>query len=100
MALLVRQYFMEPQHWAATCANRGHSGCARGPFEPSGYLLKALFLHSGSPVSRYSDALWDDMPTRFPSFELLAQPLDAFQGHGEIRLSNVLPLEVPRLGPI
>ena len=91
--MLVREYFMESQHWAAICTNRAHSTCAKGPMEPSGYLLKALFLHSGTPVARYSDALWDDEPTRFPSFELLAQPLDAFQGHGEVRLSNVLPLK-------
>ena len=55
-------------------------------------FLQALFLHSGQPVSRYSDPLYDDEPTRLFSFELLSHPLDAFQGHGEIRLSNILPL--------
>ena len=65
------------------------------------YLLsvvasQALFLHSGQPVSRYSDPLYDDEPTRLFSFELLSRPLDAFQGHGEVRLSNILPLPQPQ----
>ena len=47
---------------------------------PSGYLLKAVFLHSGEAVTRYSDPLYDQEPTRFPSFELLSEPVDVFQG--------------------
>ena len=47
---------------------------------PSGYLLKAVFLHSGEAITRYSDPLYDLEPTRFPSFELLSEPVDVFQG--------------------
>jgi hypothetical protein len=53
---------------------------ARGSFVPSGYFLKAVFLHSGQAVSRYSDPLYDLEPTRFPSFQLLSEPIDVFQG--------------------
>ena len=52
----------------------------KGAFTPSGYLLKAVFLHSGQAVSRYSDPVYDQEPTRFPSFQLLSQPIDVFQG--------------------
>ena len=52
----------------------------KGAFTPSGYFLKAVFLHSGEAVSRYSDPLYDDEPTRIASFELLSHPVDVFQG--------------------
>ena len=52
----------------------------KGAFTPSGYFLKAVFLHSGQAVSRYSDPLYDAEPTRIASFELLSQPVDVFQG--------------------
>ena len=54
----------------------------KGAFTPSGYFLKAVFLHSGQAVSRYSDPLYDAEPTRIASFELLSQPVDVFQGEG------------------
>ena len=56
----------------------------RGAFTPSGYFLKAVFLHSGEAVSRYSDPLYDDEPTRIASFELLSQPVDVFQGTAHV----------------
>ena len=52
----------------------------KGAFTPSGYFLKAVFLHSGQAVSRYSDPLYDAEPTRIASFELLSRPGDVFQG--------------------
>jgi hypothetical protein len=90
-ALLVRQYFMDPKHWATMCS-KDLPHCMKTGFTPSGYLLKAIFLHSGEPVKQYSDPIYDEEPTRFPSFELKSKPLDVFQGHGAVRLSNILPL--------
>lgn len=89
--LLVRQYFMDHKYWASLC-NKAHQTCMKGAFKPSGYFLKAVMLHSGQAVSRYSDPLHDQEPTRIPSFQLLDSPIDVFQGHGRVQLSNVLPL--------
>ena len=66
---------------------------------PSGYLLKAVFLHSGEAITRYSDPLYDQEPTRFPSFELLSEPVDVFQGLCSIGydmpdVSNVLLISI------
>ena len=65
---------------------------AKGSFVPSGYFLKAVFLHSGQAVSRYSDPLYDLEPTRFPSFQLLSEPIDVFQGRrqGSIVLMSLI----------
>ena len=60
---------------------------------PSGYFLKAVFLHSGQAVSRYSDPLYDLEPTRFPSFQLLSEPIDVFQGKGQSS-STPAPLSI------
>ena len=67
---------------------------------PSGYLLKAVFLHSGEAITRYSDPLYDQEPTRFPSFELLSEPVDVFQGlcrkgNGMLDVRNVLLISIP-----
>ena len=63
----------------------------KGAFTPSGYFLKAVFLHSGQAVSRYSDPLYDAEPTRIASFELLSQPVDVFQGKaGLLKLVYIL----------
>ena len=63
----------------------------KGAFTPSGYFLKAVFLHSGQAVSRYSDPLYDAEPTRIASFELLSQPVDVFQGKaGLLKLAYIL----------
>ena len=42
-ALLVRQYFMDPQFWATLCQNKDHSSCSAGAITPSGYLLKVCY---------------------------------------------------------
>ena len=63
---------------------------AKGSFVPSGYFLKAVFLHSGQAVSRYSDPLYDLEPTRFPSFQLLSEPIDVFQGRERAGLNRTV----------
>ena len=90
-ALLLRQYFMESRFWGTVCGNYHNKYCRLGTFEPSGFLLKALFLHSGRSVSRYSDPAYDAEPTAYPSFELQSPP-DNFQGYGAVTLLNILPL--------
>ena len=90
-ALLVRQYFMDSQFWGSTCGDSRNKFCRMGSFEPSGYLMKALLLHSGRSVSRYSDPAYDAEPTAYPSFELESPP-DNFQGYGAVTLANILPL--------
>lgn len=50
-ALLIRQFFMDKAFWAATCS-RALPRCRAGAFVPSGYLVKAVFLHSGRGIAR------------------------------------------------
>ena len=86
-ALLVRQYFTDSQFWAAVCGDTRNKFCRMGAFEPSGYLMKALLLHSGRRVPYYSN------PTTFTrSFNVLESPPDNFQGYGAVTLTNILPL--------
>lgn len=89
-AILVREYFMHQQFFASLCDQR-YSQCQKGPFEPSGYFMKGLFIHSGNFVHRYSDPSLDLDGSFFRSFEL-ATPPDNFQGYGEVLLKNILPL--------
>ena len=89
-ALLIRQYFMDDAFWASTC-NKAYKRCKDGSFAPSGYLLKGLILHSGNPVRRYSDPMYDSESVFLDSFEL-ASPPDNYQGYGQVLLKNVLPL--------
>jgi len=90
-ALLLRQYFMDSSFWAAAC-NKAYQFCKDGAFTPSGYFLKAVMLHSGHAIRRYSDPLFDAAEnTNLNSFELYAPP-DNFQGYGQIHLRSVLPL--------
>jgi hypothetical protein len=88
--LLVRQYFLHSKYWASMC-NPIYKSCADGAFVPSGYLLKALMIHAGEAVKRYSDPAYDREPTFYSSFNL-RRPPDVFQGYGECVLSNILPL--------
>lgn len=83
-ALLVRQYFMNSAFWATYC-NSQYSSCVNGSFTPTGYLVKAVFLHSGQAMQRYSDPNEQQV-------HLLDRVPDVFQGYGLIRLSNVLPV--------
>jgi subtilisin family serine protease len=87
-ALLVRQYFMDSAFWAKYCDSQ-YSTCVDGSFTPTGYMIKAVILHSGQEMQRYSD------PNEQQEL-LLGRVPDVFQGYGLIRLSNVLP--APGLG--
>lgn len=89
VALLMRQYFMDPAFWAANC-NPLYRNCREGSFTPSGYLLKSLIVHSGQGVPWYSNPVHDSSTT-LSSFPLSGPP-DMFQGYGEVVLRNVLPL--------
>lgn len=84
-ALLLRQYFQDPDHkfWLAVCSSL-HSAC-RQNFSPSGALLKALLLHSGSAMTLYNGGGSEDVPLSGP-------PPDRYQGYGRVTLANVLPL--------
>lgn len=88
-ALLIRQYFMDAKFWAANC-NAKYKSCADGAFTPSGYLLKALLLHSAEPATQYSVPSFN-FRTAVPAKPLRFSP-DSEQGYGSIRLSNILPL--------
>ena len=90
-ALLVRQYFMDSKFWGALCGDTRNTFCQRGSFEPSGYLMKALFLHSGGRVSRYSHRAYGDEVDPHPAIALESPP-DNFQGYGAVTLTNILPL--------
>jgi hypothetical protein len=52
IALLVRQYFMSSNSsfWTGRC-NPADKFC--GAFTPSGVLVKAILLHSGSAMSKF-----------------------------------------------
>lgn len=89
-ALLIRQYFMQSGFWASLC-NPLYLTCSQGPFHPSGYFMKAMILHSGTPIYRYSDPDYDTEGGFFNSFPLESPP-DVFQGYGEILMKNILPL--------
>ena len=89
IALLIRQYFMDEQFWATIC-NKLYETCQGGSFTPSGYLLKAMIIHSGKPVKRYSNKKFD-VKTFINSFELSNAP-DYMQGYGSVTLTNILPL--------
>lgn len=88
-ALLIRQYFMDPNFWEKLC-NKKYSFCYKGSFTPTGYFLKALILHSGSHVLKYSVQA-NNGHTVIPS-SYLGPPPDYFQGYGRLLLSNILPL--------
>jgi subtilisin family serine protease len=109
-ALLIREYFVNPEFWLQTCLEGKSSGgmCCRGEaFEPSGYLTKALLLHSTQTVPLFGDKdvhnLMGGPPPRHvgTSFGASAhhkhphQP-DTQQGYGEINLENILPLPVAK----
>lgn len=75
-ALLIRQYFVDPKFWASVC-EKSQLWCK--PFEPTGYLLKALILHGGEGVSDPETSRWNFAP-------------NIFQGYGTFGLQRILPL--------
>jgi hypothetical protein len=84
-AILVRQYFRGTQNnlWRSMCKS-SYSFCKS--FTPSGVLVKAVLLHSGSQMQLYNGAT-----NGKPNVQLGAVP-DNYQGFGRIKLLNVLPL--------
>lgn len=83
IALLVRQYFIDPdsKFWRAVC-NHSYRSCTS--IVPSGVLVKAILLHSGEPMTLFNGGGSYDVP--------LGDPPDFMQGFGRIGLMNVLPL--------
>ena len=81
--LLVRQYFADSRFWYNKC-NRSYQLCK--VFTPSGVLVKAMLLHSGSAMSLFNgqDGGKSDIS--------LGSPPDNTQGFGRIDLMNALPL--------
>jgi subtilisin family serine protease len=117
IGLLVRQYFMSPSSafWAGHC-NLVNSFCRA--FTPSGVLVKAVLLQSGSAMRMFDgggtntyDITHDRMLTPAPlpfhatsssagsNDVILGAPPDQFQGYGRVTLSNVLPLTGVYLSP-
>lgn len=89
IAALLRQYFMDSAFWEKSC-NPAYKTCQLGAFTPSGYLLKALLLHSCQGVHQYSTTDFD-FKTKIKSFQLGIAP-DMIQGYGGVNLQNILPL--------
>jgi hypothetical protein len=50
-AALITQYFKDENFWASFCDKNISTACRNGAFQPTGYLLKALLLHSGTPIT-------------------------------------------------
>jgi hypothetical protein len=109
IALLIREYFMNDKFWTAVCVERRWNigMCERKkPFEPSGYMTKAIILHAGEAVPIFGDVnIYNAMGGPPPSF--LEKPLSGLkefsggwyrgfassvQGYGELNLESVLPL--------
>ena len=86
-ALLLRDYFVNV--WGSVCRS-SYAYCKS--FEPSGYLLKALIIHSGQEVRSYSESAFD-AKTDIAS-HTLGSPPDSVQGYGSVNLHAVLPLSV------
>ena len=89
-ACLVRQYFIDNSFWNSVCSPGKKSGSPSGcqSFTPSGVLVKAILLHSGSQMTLF-DFGDPSQPQRTVS---LGNPPDNVQGYGRITLKNVLPL--------
>ena len=79
-AILIRQYFIDG-------ASQYSSGCHYSYCDgitPSGVLVKATLLHSGSPLTLFNGG----GPLSVP----IGSPPDMIQGYGLVTLRNVLPL--------
>ena len=85
-ALLIRQYFMDNNHqfWTKYCKT-SYSMCQS--FSPSGVLIKAALIHSGTQM-----AIYDGFANGYSNIQQLGAPPDNTQGYGRINLMNVLPL--------
>jgi hypothetical protein len=83
-ALLVRNYFStsDTDFWVGLC-NPAYRYCKA--FVPSGLLVKAVLINSGSAMVLYHGGGPADIP--------LGPPPDAMQGFGRITFANTLPLK-------
>lgn len=90
-AILIRQYFENTSYWASFCRS-GYRSCPEvsslyGGFI-SGALLKAAVIHSGEgmegSLSTYTSVL--------PAVNLTTPP-DIYQGWGQVKLANLLPID-------
>lgn len=86
-ALLLREYFLNV--WSTVCRS-SYSFCKS--FEPSGYLLKAIIIHSGQAVKSYSESAFDTKTDI--AAHTLGSPPDSVQGYGSVNLHAVVPLTV------
>lgn len=82
--LLIRQYFIDPngKFWRAIC-NTNYRSCKS--FNPSGVLVKAIAIHSGSRMTKFNGGGDYDV--------YLGAPPDFIQGFGRISLFRALPLK-------
>ncbi|CAE7696075.1 unnamed protein product, partial [Symbiodinium microadriaticum] len=87
MALLLREYFLNvyPQ-----LCSPGYGACTGESITPSGYLLKAVLLHTAQPVASYSTPNFDGKTT-IASYTL-GTPPDSVQGYGMVNLHSIVPL--------
>ena len=84
-ALILRDYFLNV--WSSVCLSY-YSQCKS--FVPTGYLLKAILIHSGQAVSSYSESAFDSK-TDFAAHSL-GSPPDSVQGYGSVNLNSIIPL--------
>ena len=85
-ALLLRDYFLNL--WPSVC--RSSYGYCKS-FEPTGYLLKGIIIHSAVPVTSYSDPMFD-YKTDLQSYTLSTSSPDYVQGYGAVNLHTTVPL--------
>jgi len=77
-AAMVRQYFVEG--WYPRGVKRAADG-----FVPTGALLKAMLINSAVPMAAFDFNNGTLLP--------LGLPPDVYQGHGRIKLADVLPIK-------
>ena len=92
-ALLIRQYFIDERQrfWTQSCRPQYNRICRSTV--PSGVLLKAAILHSGTSASMVGV---EDSDSAFYYYEVettLSNTPDNFQGYGRVFLQNILPLK-------
>lgn len=88
-ALLAKQYMENSSFWGSFC-NTTYSSCpsVNGGDQISGFLVKALMVHSGEPITKKGAS----DKSVIPVMNLTGTPPDIFQGWGQVLLKNVLPI--------
>jgi hypothetical protein len=89
-AIIVRQYFENSSFWAQSC-RIGYRSCPTVSAWSSGFisgaLLKAALMHSGEGMSGALASLTSVLPA-----VNLSAPPDIYQGWGQVKLTNLLPI--------